>query len=791
MSTKNTPFRTSIPSLPVLDILDEAGVCFSIKGSNLEFIYQSKALNKLLGIAQLYTNDFEIFIPEIAYEIAQEDSLISTSGVAEDVDRILITKKGKELVVRIKRSIVNHEGGALLVTIYTDITKQTQNKQFEAYKKVLTDGEVFEKMLNRFSQRIFSSQSRKDVFNGVGKLCLDLLDLENLSIYLMDREVHVLRQVKILINGEQIWFKENAVDTLTISIDEGVVGRCARTKTTLIIDDVHLDPEYIQGVIEYKSELAVPIIYHNEVLGVLDTESTLSAKYTNKTKRIIEGLASLLAIKLNEIQSKEYLEAKNEQLYSLVKNNLNAIAMLDNEGNYIQVSDDWMRQFVSSKHDTIIGLNHFELNPNIPSGWKELIKMAYEGKPQVVHKEVYKKRSGEVVFFKGTVNPWFLKKGEVGGIILQADDITESVNDEVNFLKSKEELEEAKFIGQLVNWEIDIEKDTIQVDTGRQSIPGLENGRQYDLNTFFQFKYAGYQADLNQSIERALSSNGVFSLIHPFKVKSKVFWMDNKGKVITENGAVIQVKGTAHNITDQIDAENANKQKNIELKQLNVELDQFVYKTAHDLRAPLANILGIIDLMRMEENPKILATYFDLQEKSVSRLDAFIQKITNYAKNTRLPLTKDNINFDKIVDGVLKDHMFIAGSDKVLKKLNVDKSKSYYSDSERITIILNNLIANAIKFRDDKKENSFVEIDVKLESKYIHICVRDNGIGISNAFKDKVFDMFYRAHKTADGSGIGLYIVRETVRKLGGSILLKTEEGAHTEFNIFLPNSKF
>ena len=791
MSTKNTPVRKSTLNLPVLDILEEAGVCFSIKGNDLEFIYQSKALNKLLGIARLYSNDFEIFIPEIAYEKAQEDSLISTSGVAEDVDRVLITKKGKELIVRVKRSIVNHKGETLLVTIYTDITKQSQNKQFEAYKKVLTDGEVFEKMLNRFSQRIFSSQSRNDVFNGVGKLCLDLLDLQNLSIYIMDQEMLVLRKNEILINGEHIISKEITLNSVAIPLSEGVIGKCARTKTTITIDDVHLDHDRIRDIKEFKSELVVPIIYHDEVLGVIDTESSLYARYTDKTKRIIEGLASLLSIKLHEIESKEYIEAKNEQLHSLVKNNPNAIAMLDNNGNYMQVSDDWMRQFVSSKHDSILGLNHFELNPNIPNRWKKLMDKAYSGVHQVMQKEGYKRRNGEIAFFKGKINPWFLKKGEVGGIIILADNITESVNAEVKLLKSAEELEEAKLIGQLFNWEIDIEKGTIQVDTGKQNIPGVENGRQYNLDTFFQFIDTGYHADFNQAIEHAITGNGEFSLIHPFKVKSRDFWMDNRGKVITENGAITLVKGTAHNITDQIDAENAYKQKNRELKQLNRELDQFVYKTAHDLRAPLANILGLVDLMRMEENPKILATYFDLQQKSVSKLDTFIQEITNYTKNTRLPLKRDEINFDKIVDGVLRDHMFIAGSDQVQKNLNVEKSKFYYSDCERITIVLNNLIANAIKFRDDKKENSFVEIDVKSEGKYIHIRVRDNGLGIPDEFKDKVFDMFYRAHKSAEGSGIGLYIVRETVRKLGGSILLKTEEGAYTEFNILLPNTKF
>ena len=97
-------------------------------------------------------------------------------------------------------------------------------------------------------------------------------------------------------------------------------------------------------------------------------------------------------------------------------------------------------------------------------------------------------------------------------------------------------------------------------------------------------------------------------------------------------------------------------------------------------------------------------------------------------------------------------------------------------------------ISNSIKFTDLNKDNPNLEICVSNQKGLIRIKVRDNGLGIAKDLQPKVYEMFYRAHKKADGAGIGLYIVNETVKKLNGSIHLSSEEGEYTEVNIFIPN---
>lgn len=124
----------------------------------------------------------------------------------------------------------------------------------------------------------------------------------------------------------------------------------------------------------------------------------------------------------------------------------------------------------------------------------------------------------------------------------------------------------------------------------------------------------------------------------------------------------MKVEGLAQDITLQVDAEKNYKRQNEELKKVNNELDQFVYKTVHDLRAPLTNLMGLLGLMRRETDRNILSSYFDLQEKSIERLDTFVQKITTYTKNRRLPISNQPLDLKTLIDNVLNDHNFITNS---------------------------------------------------------------------------------------------------------------------------------
>ncbi|PCJ67339.1 MAG: hypothetical protein COA58_03190 [Bacteroidetes bacterium] len=780
--------NSALINLPILDILEQSGLCYTIKNSKLEYLISNAGFKTLFNIEGDFKNDFDIFLPEIAYDMGHEDNLLFTSQVADENSRVLISTTGVEVIVNVSRSIVQVDNESVLVTILKDITKKSQEEQFDAYKQVLTEPEVFEKMLNRFSNIIFSSNNKREIFEGVGNLCLDLLDLEDLSIFLIEHQYEVLKQTVIVKRGQEIQFEDKNKRFITVPLSRGITGRCARTKETILVDDVSLDPDYIFDSKPCKSELAVPIVYKDKLIGVIDSESSINGRYTDKIKRTLEGIASLLAIKLNELKNYEELSAKNVELKSLIKDNPVAIAMLDNEGNYIEVSKKWISQFVKNNEHEIIGKNHFELNPNIPLRWKRLINQAFAGEAVELVNESYERKNGNVVVYTAKVNPWFTAKNRIGGVVIMADDITEQVQTKMKLLESTEELTKARKYGRLFNWQFDLETGLLKWDNNSALFPGFEADTEYSLDSVFKFIDKEYHADFNRVISEALDKGGSYSFIHPFTINDTKYWLHNRGEAKLVNGKVSKIVGDVQDITNEIDTEKALRSQNIELKKINRELDQFVYKTAHDLRAPLTNLIGLIGIMRNEEDKQVLNSYYDLQEKSIEKLDSFIQKITAYTKNTRLPAKATRLNFSKITDEVLRAHYYYENSEKIAKVLNVDRSAVFYSDEERVKIILNNLISNAIKFSDLSKDNPQIEIAVSQEKELIRIKVRDNGLGIAKELQPKVYDMFYRAHKSADGAGIGLYIVKETINRLNGSIHLSSEEGEYTEVNIFLPN---
>lgn len=229
------------------------------------------------------------------------------------------------------------------------------------------------------------------------------------------------------------------------------------------------------------------------------------------------------------------------------------------------------------------------------------------------------------------------------------------------------------------------------------------------------------------------------------------------------------------------------EKSNQELKKLNSELDKFVYSASHDLRAPLSSILGLVNVARLEQ-PQNRDLYLNLIEKSINKLDQFIKDIIDFSRNARLDLVREEINFDLLIQGVLDEMKYMDENNRILRTIKVIGQGPFYSDSRRLVIIFNNLVSNAIKYHNANVENPFIEIRVEHESHRVKITVSDNGSGVGPEHLDNIFKMFYRATESSKGSGLGLYIVHETVEKLSGTVQVKSVLGQGSSFEVTLPS---
>jgi signal transduction histidine kinase len=231
-------------------------------------------------------------------------------------------------------------------------------------------------------------------------------------------------------------------------------------------------------------------------------------------------------------------------------------------------------------------------------------------------------------------------------------------------------------------------------------------------------------------------------------------------------------------------------QSNEELRKSNKELDRFVYSVSHDLRAPLSSMLGVVGLCEMGSMDPFIQKNVSLLKSSIKKLDGFIIDILDYSRNSRLEINRQEIYFADLLTDICSNLKFMCGEDqrKVEVRTKIENGVTFYSDRSRLSIILNNLISNSIRYQNPVVADPFVEIFVTISAASADIQIRDNGIGIERENHEKIFNMFYRVSTQSVGSGLGLYIVKETVEKLHGVIDLESEPGKGTVFNIHLPN---
>ena len=230
-------------------------------------------------------------------------------------------------------------------------------------------------------------------------------------------------------------------------------------------------------------------------------------------------------------------------------------------------------------------------------------------------------------------------------------------------------------------------------------------------------------------------------------------------------------------------------EKKENLEKINSELDRFVYSASHDLRSPLLSIQGLVRIALAEPDSTNDKKYFELIGDRVTKLDEFIKEIIEYSRNSRTEVVHELVNLKELIGDVVSHLQYLDGTDKIEVYIS-SADESLLLDKGRTRIVLSNILGNAIKYHNLRQENPWVEVKTELKEGFCVITITDNGTGIPSDKQDRIFDMFFRATDRSAGSGLGLFIVKETVMKLNGKIGVKSEYGRGSEFVVTLPLQK-
>ena len=329
------------------------------------------------------------------------------------------------------------------------------------------------------------------------------------------------------------------------------------------------------------------------------------------------------------------------------------------------------------------------------------------------------------------------------------------------------------------------------ISKGMNELTGLSEDEIYkDANIVFANIHADDLPGVMESIRESATHLTLWLRI--FRVKqphNNLKWIRGNslpGKL--PDGSILW-NGTFIDITDTMRVEEKLLHNYAELKKTNAELDRFVYSTSHDLRAPLKSMLGLIGIIKesTDHGNSIQHERLEMLNKSVLNLDDFIEDILHYSHNARMEVAKEEITFEEVIQEISGGHMFIDEAKGLKLQIEIHQDIKFISDKRRINVILNNVISNAIKYRDASKGNPFVYILVHCSKENAIITIEDNGIGIADKEKEKIFEMFYRATALSSGSGLGMYIVKETIEKLGATIHIESELGVGTKITVTIP----
>jgi PAS domain S-box-containing protein len=315
-----------------------------------------------------------------------------------------------------------------------------------------------------------------------------------------------------------------------------------------------------------------------------------------------------------------------------------------------------------------------------------------------------------------------------------------------------------------------------------------------DLNnlTFESFLSMLHPDDLpmvQKNVENHFKTKEPYQAEARLKMKDGNYkWVSDSGlSIFDEKGMPMLIVGSIIDIDERKKAEQQIRLQNEMLAKANQELDRFVYSASHDMRAPLTSLLGLIQIAEKTDRAEEIFQCLEMMKKRVRAMEGFIRDVTDYSRNSRLSLELKQVNIHKLVFEIIENLKFTTGAERIAINLNIPVDLELVTDMSRFKVILNNLIANAIKHHDVQKAKQYITVTAMVTFGYILLSVEDNGLGIGPEHIDNIFNMFYRASEGSEGSGLGLYIVKETVERLSGSIKVESSKGAGSAFTIQLP----
>lgn len=508
------------------------------------------------------------------------------------------------------------------------------------------------------------------------------------------------------------------------------------------------------------------------VLGLIDQKPRLLNEKQMEDLRILaDQMVSLLDLRLRNLQLQNLIYNKTTEISSLFDRIGDAFISLDKDWNYLYANKQ-LGEMIHRDPSTLIGKNVWQEFPQaINSATYHAFHKAMKEQKYVCHIDYYKPLN---LWQENHIYP------SPDGLSVFIRDISEQKHAEMKLIENIETLQRAEEQAKMGSWQVDVVSGArhwskqLFLMFGFNPSGGIPTDDEM-LTRIHPEDRPAFLASMDKIAQGIDPGDGVLRtnpLVLPLK-----YILGYTRQIKDDTGRIVRFEGTMIDVT--------------ELQKTNHELDYFVYSVSHDLRSPLSTILGLLNVAEMEEPESKIIPHVRMVRDQVNRLDYFIRDILDYFSNARSESPFEKIDFQKLIEETKNNLKSPTQTWPVQINLDISGDFEFFSDRSRLEIIFKNLISNSIKYQDFNKESCVITIKIEMTSKQAKVTYSDNGIGIEKSHLPKIFNMFYRASANSKGSGLGLYIVREAIYKLGGSIKVNSELGAYTVFDMVIPNPNF
>lgn len=396
-------------------------------------------------------------------------------------------------------------------------------------------------------------------------------------------------------------------------------------------------------------------------------------------------------------------------------------------------------------------------------------------------------------YYNYTVKALRDQKGKIYGIHHMAIDVTDQVIAKNYIKESEERFRILADASPLLVWALNSDGSLKYVNKFTLDFLGI-NLDQFKSTYWAAYIHPDDLEDTKKLIQEGIKGRKILKIEHRFlRHDGEYRWLLSQGgPSYYPNGELYGYVGSSVDITDRKQAEKSLEIKNSQLTRTNNDLDNFIYTASHDLKAPIINIEGLVNALNSsftqhcEKNDEV-EMMIGMIQQSVDRFKETIKDLTEIAKvQNSGEEDLSELSFNDMLDEVKLNIKSLIDEDHAIILSEFSQAPSIYFSKKNLRSIIYNLISNAIKYKSAERPVVVKVATSKPDPEHVLLTVEDNGLGIKESDKWKVFTMFKRLHQHVEGTGVGLSIVKKIIDNNGGVIDIDSEIGRGTTFKVYI-----